>query len=59
MELVMTQTVNWQRYHEVKQDVLLKIHEIVGQNDAQIAYPTTTLKVDMSPQLAGICNADE
>ena len=55
----MTRTVNWQRYHEVKQDVLLKIHEIVGQNDAQIAYPTRTLKVDMSPQLAGIDTADE
>lgn len=55
----MTRTVNWQRYHEVKQDVLLKIHEIVGQNDAQIAYPTRTLKVDMSPQLAGMDTADE
>ena len=55
----MTRTVNWQRYHEVKQDVLLKIHEIVGQNDAQIAYPTRTLKVDMSPQLAGIDTAND
>lgn len=55
----MTHTVNWQRYHEVKQDVLLKIHEIVGKNDAQIAYPTRTLKVDMSPQLAGLDPANE
>ena len=55
----MTRTVNWQRYHEVKQDVLLKIHEIVGQNDAQIAYPTRTLKVDMSPQLAGLDTAND
>ena len=55
----MTHTVNWQRYHEVKQDVLLKIHEIVGKNDAQIAYPTRTLKVDMSPQLAGLDTAFE
>ncbi len=55
----MTHTVNWQRYHEVKQDVLLKIHEIVGKNDAQIAYPTRTLKVDMSPQLVGLDPAHE
>lgn len=50
----MTHTVNWQHYHKVKQDVLLKIHEIVGKNDAQIAYPTRTLKVEMPPQLAGL-----
>ncbi len=55
----MTHTVNWQHYHEVKQDVLLKIHEIVGKNNAEIAYPTRTLKVDMSPELAGLDSANE
>jgi MscS family membrane protein len=55
----MTHTVNWQHYHEVKQDVLLKIFEIVDKNDAQIAYPTRTLKVDLSPQLAGLDTAIE
>jgi MscS family membrane protein len=55
----MTHTVNWQHYHEVKQDVLLKIHRIVEKNGAQIAYPTRTLKVDMSPQLAGLDTANE
>ena len=55
----MTHTVNWQHYHEVKQDVLLKIHWIVEKNGAQIAYPTRTLKVDMSPQLAGLDTANE
>ncbi len=50
----MTHTVNWQRYHEVKQDVLLKINKIVIDNNAQIAYPTRTLKMEMPPQLAGI-----
>ncbi len=55
----MTHTVNWQHYHEIKQDVLLKIHEIVGKNDAQIAYPTRTLKVDMSPELAGLDTPNE
>ncbi|MEE8496180.1 MAG: mechanosensitive ion channel family protein, partial [Xanthomonadales bacterium] len=55
----MTHTVNWQHYHEVKQDVLLKIHEIVGKNDAEIAYPTRTLKVDVSPELAGLDPANK
>lgn len=50
----MTHTINWQRYHEVKQDVLLKINKIVIDNNAQIAYPTRTLKLEMPPQLAGI-----
>jgi len=50
----MTHTINWQRFHEVKQDVLLKINKIVIDNKAQIAYPTRTLKMEMPPQLAGI-----
>jgi len=50
----LTHTVNWQRYHEIKQDVLLKISRIVERNGAEIAYPTRTLKVEMSPQLAGL-----
>ncbi|MGD8171924.1 mechanosensitive ion channel family protein [Vibrio sp. TRT 21S02] len=46
-----TKTVNWIRYHEVKQDVLLQIMTIIHQHDADIAYPTQTLKLD--PQHAG------
>ncbi|WP_234496846.1 mechanosensitive ion channel family protein [Vibrio maritimus] len=41
-----TKTVNWARYHEVKQDVLLKIMAIIKKHGADIAYPTQTLKVD-------------
>ncbi|WP_394246091.1 mechanosensitive ion channel family protein [Vibrio profundi] len=47
-----TKTVNWIRYHEVKQDVLLKILDIVHANQADIAYPTQTLKVE--PQAHGL-----
>ena len=50
----MTHTVNWQRYHKVKQDVLLKIGEIVSQHGASIAYPTRTLNIDSAPELAGL-----
>ena len=55
----MTHTVNWQRFHEVKQDVLLKINQIVVDYGAQIAYPTRTLKMEMSPQFAGIVSPGE
>lgn len=41
-----TKTVNWARYHEVKQDVLLQVMDIIKKNDADIAYPTQTLKLD-------------
>lgn len=38
-----TKTTNWIRYHEVKQDVLLKIMGIIRDEGAEIAYPTQTL----------------
>ncbi len=50
----MTHTVNWQRYHKVKQDVLLKIGGIVSRHGAAIAYPTRTLNMESSPELAGL-----
>lgn len=41
-----TKTVNWVRYHEVKQDVLLKVMAIIKKHEADIAFPTQTLKLD-------------
>jgi MscS family membrane protein len=38
-----TKTTDWVKYHEVKQDVLLKILEIVDQEGAQVAFPTSTV----------------
>ena len=38
-----TKTTNWIRYHEIKQDVMLKIIEIVHSHEADFAFPTTTL----------------
>ncbi|MDW6094649.1 mechanosensitive ion channel family protein [Vibrio rhizosphaerae] len=46
-----TKTVNWMRYHEVKQDVLLKVMDIIHHHGADIAYPTQTLKLE--PESAG------
>lgn len=50
----MTHTVNWQKFHAVKQDVLLKICDIIEQNGAGIAFPTRTLHLQSEPQLAGL-----
>ena len=46
----MTRTVVWQRYHEVKQDVLLRISDIVAAHGASIAYPTRSVKLTMEAE---------
>ncbi len=47
-----TKTTNWQEYHRVREDVLLKIGEIIADHGAEIAFPTRTLKVEMAEQMA-------
>jgi len=41
-----TKTTNWVKYHEVKQDVLFKITEIVENHGAEMAFPTSTVHID-------------
>ncbi|EPE37684.1 inner membrane protein [Candidatus Photodesmus katoptron] len=41
-----TKTINWVHYHEVKQDILLKIMNIIYKYNADIAFPTQTLKLE-------------
>tara|TARA_R100001440_G_scaffold25074_8_gene40804 strand:- start:2664 stop:4004 length:1341 start_codon:yes stop_codon:yes gene_type:complete len=38
-----TKTVEWVKYHAIKQDVLLQISEIIASYGAEIAFPTRTL----------------
>jgi MscS family membrane protein len=40
-----TRTTVWTEYHEIKQDVLLKINDIVASHGAEIAFPTSTLHI--------------
>ena len=40
-----TRTKAWAEYHRVKQDVLLRIIEIIERHGAEIAYPTSTVHV--------------
>jgi MscS family membrane protein len=41
-----TKTVEWVYYHEVKQDVLLKVAAIIQAHGAEIAFPTRTLHIE-------------
>ena len=45
-----THTRQWIEYHRVREDVLLKIGELIEQHGAEIAYPTRTLKLDSVPE---------
>ena len=38
-----TKTTNWVFYHEVKQDVLLNVMNIIEQHGAEVAFPTSTV----------------
>ena len=49
-----TKTTNWIRFHEIKQDVLLKMSEIISGHSAEIAFPTSTVHVPDQVQLAQI-----
>ena len=52
-----TKTTNWIKYHEVKQDVLLQIANIVEAHEAEFAFPTSTLHLyNETPELAGLVN---
>ena len=41
-----TKTKNWVHFHEVKQDVLLKVAGIIERHGAQIAFPTQTVHIE-------------
>ena len=40
-----TKTTEWVKFHQIKQDVMLKIARIIESNGAEIAFPTSTLHV--------------
>ena len=41
-----TKTTDWARFHEIKEDVLLRIANIIEGHGAEIAFPTQTLHID-------------
>lgn len=40
-----THTTDWKTYHEIKQDVLVKILAIIENNKAEVAFPTRVVNV--------------
>jgi MscS family membrane protein len=44
-----TKTTDWVKFHGIKQDVLLKILEIIEKEGAETAFPTSTLHVQSMP----------
>lgn len=40
-----TKTTQWVKFHEIKQDVMLRIAEIIESNQAEIAFPTSTIHI--------------
>ena len=53
-----TKTTNWVLFHEIKQDVLLKIANIVAENDAGFAFPTRQLHLDKEEHSALLSQSD-
>ncbi len=45
-----TRTTVWTEFHKVKQDVLLKIADIIDRHEAEIAFPTRTLHMISDPE---------
>ncbi len=41
-----TKTTDWIEFHEIKQDVLLKIAGVIEANSAEMAYPTQRLQLE-------------
>jgi MscS family membrane protein len=49
-----TKTTVWTEFHEIKQDVLFKIADIIAKHGAEIAFPTQTLHVDPVDGVDGV-----
>ncbi|MDX1756630.1 MAG: mechanosensitive ion channel family protein [Marinobacter sp.] len=47
-----TRTTEWVKYHAIKQDVLLKISQIIEKHGAEVAFPTRTLHLADTVRLA-------
>ena len=45
-----TKTTEWVAFHHVKQDVMLKVADIIAQSGGEIAFPTTTVHLPDQPR---------
>ena len=47
-----TKTTDWVAYHQIKQDVLLTVADIIERAGAEIAFPTSTVHLEKSAESA-------
>jgi MscS family membrane protein len=45
-----TKTTDWVKYHNIKQDVLLKVAKVIDTNGAEIAFKTSTIHIEKKPE---------
>jgi len=45
-----TNTANWKKYLEIKEDIFYKIEEIVKRNGSDFAYPTESIYIESLPK---------
>ena len=45
-----TKTTDWVMFHAIKEDVMLRIADIIAGHGAEFAFPTQTLHVETQPQ---------
>lgn len=50
MVYTFTRTTNWVEFHGIKEDVLLRIADVVDGHGAEIAFPTTTVHLASAPR---------
>lgn len=55
----LTRTTNWIHFHAVKEDVLLKVLDIVAAHGAEVAFPTSTVHVPDGVRLLEAGNAPQ
>ena len=51
-----TKTTNWVDYHQIKQDILLKVLDVIEGQGAETAFPTSTIHMSDSDIFKNIDN---
>lgn len=54
-----TKTTDWATYHGIKQDVLLRILEIIEAHGAEVAFPTSTIHLAEDEGSVGVLSQPE
>ncbi len=56
MVYTFTKTTQWVEFHHIKEDILLRISEIIRSHGAEVAFPTRTLHLagNEAPEFAGL-----